>query len=150
MKKHLTNALIRGVIAFAIMTTIALIMRSQDFDQFQVKSTFMAGLIVTAVAAASVIYDVEKWSLSKQLGIHFLTMLVTVFPCLLLSGWFPLNSFLDYLKVFGIFILWGAVLVSVLYFIFGKLLTKKTNQDNHQTTSSKKSSKTTSKKSSKE
>jgi threonine/homoserine efflux transporter RhtA len=128
MKKHLTNALIRGVIPFAIMTTIALIMRSQNVDSFQVKSTFMVGLIVTAVAAASVIYDVEKWSLSKQSGIHFLIMLVTVFPCLLLSGWFPLNSFLDYLKVFGIFVLVGAVLWSVFYFIFGKLLTKKDKQ----------------------
>lgn len=118
--KYTKRAVIRGIIPFAIMTGLTLIMRYQGMDFFQVKSTFFSGLIATAIAAASVIYDIENWSLFKQSLVHFLMMLVTVLPCLIVSGWYVLNTFVDYLRLFGIFLLVGFILWSVFYLIFGK------------------------------
>ncbi|MFL2076323.1 DUF3021 family protein [Marinilactibacillus psychrotolerans] len=116
------NALIRGIIPLFIMTGIAVIMNVQNLDKFQVKSTFITGLIITAVAAASVCYDIEEWTLIKQSVVHFIIMLFTVFPCLLLSGWFAINGVEDVLKVFGIFLVVGLILWSVIYFVLLKLL----------------------------
>ena len=117
-------AIIRGIIPFIIMTAISLMMKYQGVDVFQVKSTFLVGIIVTSVAASSVIYEIENWSLLKQSVVHFVIMLVTVFPCLLVSGWFKLNNILDYIKAFGIFLFAGVVLWSIAYFIFGKIFAK--------------------------
>ena len=121
---RIKRAIIRGIIPFIIMTAISLMMKYQGVDVFQVKSTFLAGIIVTSVAATSVIYEIENWSLLKQSVVHFVIMLVTVFPCLLVSGWFKLNNILDYIKVFGIFLFAGLVLWSIAYFIFCKIFSK--------------------------
>lgn len=110
-------AIIRAIIPFVIMTGISLLMRYQEIDATQVRSTFFVGLIVTVVAAATVIYDIEGWSLLQKSVVHFIVMLLTVFPLLLLSGMFSLNGFLDYLKVFGLFLAVGAVAWTVSYFI---------------------------------
>ena len=118
------TAILRGIIPLIIMTTISIIMKYQGIDPFQVRGTFIVGIIIASVAAASVIYEIENWSLFKQSVIHFLIMLVTVLPLLYISGWYKLNSVLDYVKVFGIFLFVGIVLCTILYFIFGKILTK--------------------------
>ncbi|GFE45263.1 MULTISPECIES: DUF3021 family protein [Lactobacillales] len=118
------TAILRGIIPLIIMTIISIIMKYQGIDPFQVRGTFIVGIIIASVAAASVIYEIENWSLFKQLVIHFLIMLVTVLPCLYISGWYKLNNVLDYVKVFGIFLFVGIVLCTILYFIFGKILTK--------------------------
>ena len=110
-------AIIRAIIPFVIMTGISLLMRYQEIDASQVRSTFFVGLIVTVVAAATVIYDIEDWSLMQKSIVHFTIMLVTVFPLLLLSGMFQLNGFLDYLKVFALFLAVGAVAWTVSYLI---------------------------------
>ncbi len=123
--KYIKQGLIRGIIPIAIMGGISLIMKAQNFDSFQVKSTFLSGLIVGIVLAASVIYDIESWSLLKQTVVHIVAMLVTVFPILLISGWFPINSVADFFKFLGIYALSGLVLWSLGYLIFGKLLNKK-------------------------
>lgn len=120
----LKKSVIRGIIPFVIMTTISIIMNYQGIDAFQVRSTFIAGLIITVVAATSVIYENDKWSIIKQTVVHFLIMLGTVFPCLLISGWFKLNNPLDYLKVFGYFLLTGIVIFSVMYFLFTKIVNR--------------------------
>ncbi|NMD38430.1 MAG: DUF3021 domain-containing protein, partial [Christensenellaceae bacterium] len=59
--KLIKKSFIRGIIPFAIMSGISLIMKLQNFDAAQVKSTFIAGLIVSIIAAASIIYDIEAW-----------------------------------------------------------------------------------------
>ncbi|CRH94290.1 TPA: DUF3021 family protein [Streptococcus agalactiae] len=117
-------AILRGIIPLIIMTIISIIMKYQGIDPFQVRGTFIVGIIIASVAAASVIYEIENWSLFKQSVIHFLIMLVTVLPLLYISGWYKLNSVLDYVKVFGIFLFVGIVLWTISYFIFGKTLTK--------------------------
>ena len=120
----LKQATFRGIIPFVIMSALALIMTYQKIDPSQIKGTFLSGIIISIVAAASVIYDIEKWSLLKQSAVHFIVMIFTIFPCLLISGWYELNSFADYLKVFGIFLLCGCVFWTIGYFVFGKLLNR--------------------------
>lgn len=123
--KLIKKSFIRGIIPFAIMSGISLIMKLQNFDAAQVKSTFIAGLIVSIIAAASIIYDIEAWSLKKQSLVHIILMLLTIFPLLLISGWFPINNVADFFKFLGIYALNGLVLWSVGYLVFGKLFNKK-------------------------
>ena len=120
----LKQATFRGIIPFVIMLALTLMMKYQKIDQSQIKGTFLTGVIISIVAAASVIYDIEKWSLLKQSAIHFIVMILTIFPCLLISGWYELSSFADYLKVFGIFLLCGCVFWTIGYLVFGKLLNR--------------------------
>lgn len=115
--KYLKQAIIRGIIPLVTMTVVAYSMYQQGFDSYQVKSTFLAGLIVTVVAAFSVIYEFKHWSLKKQSAIHFLAMLVTVFPCLVVSEWYPVQAPLDYLKLFAVFVATGIVLWAIAYAI---------------------------------
>ncbi|MGX7393652.1 DUF3021 family protein [Carnobacterium mobile] len=114
------KVLLRGAIPFIIMTGISFLMKAQNLDSFQVRSTFVTGLIITAVAAASVIYDIKHWSLLKQSVVHFIIMLGTVLPCLLLSGWFPVGEAQDILKIVVIFLVTGIVLWLLAYFIIVK------------------------------
>ena len=104
------------------MSLLSGIMKFQRLDDFQIKSTFITGLIVISVVAASVIYEVESWSLSKQSNIHFLIMLITVYPCLVFSNWFPNKMALDLVKIFGLFLVVGTILWTVAYILFGKVL----------------------------
>lgn len=119
---YILSAIIRGIIPFIIMSLLSGIMKFQRLDDYQVKSTFITGLIVTAVVAASVIYEVEIWSLIKQSIIHFLSMLITVYPCLVFSNWFPNKAALDLVKIFGLFLIVGIILWPVAYILFGKIL----------------------------
>ena len=119
---YILSAIIRGSIPFIIMSLLSGIMKFQRLDDFQIKSTFITGLIVTSVVAASVIYEVESWSLIKQSIIHFLSMLITVYPCLVFSNWFPNKTTLDLVKIFGLFLIVGIILWTVAYILFGKIL----------------------------
>ncbi len=119
---YILSAIIRGSIPFIIMSLLSGIMKFQRLDDYQVKSTFITGLIVTAVVAASVIYEVESWSLIKQSIIHFLSMLLTVYPCLVFSNWFPNKMVLDLVKIFGLFLIVGIILWAVAYILFDKIL----------------------------
>ena len=119
---YILSAGIRGAIPFIIMSTLSGIMKSQHIDDYSVNSTFITGLIITAVAAASVIYDIKSWTLARQSIVHFLIMLVTVYPCLVFSGWFSTKSILDLVKIFGFFLVVGIILWTLSYILFGKIL----------------------------
>ena len=119
---YILSAIIRGGIPFIIMSILSGIMKLQHIDNYSVQSTFLTGLIITAVAATSVIYDVKSWLLTKQSVIHFLIMLVTIYPCLVFSGWFPTKSILDLVKIFGFFLIVGIILWTISYILFGRIL----------------------------
>ena len=59
-KRELQKWEIRGIIPFVIMSGISLIMVYQKLNSFQIKSTFLVGIIITLVSAASVIYEIDK------------------------------------------------------------------------------------------
>ena len=115
---YILSAVTRGAIPFIIMSIFSGIMKLQHIDDYSVTSTFITGLIITAVAATSVIYDVESWSLTKQSVAHFLIMLVTVYPCLVFSGWFQTKSILDLAKIFGLFGCWHYFMDNIIYVIW--------------------------------
>lgn len=103
----ITKALLRGGLPFLIMAGIAVLINFQG-KHSDAKGTFIASLIAFFVGAATVVYNIDHWSLTKQSGVHFLFMIVTVYPILLLSGWFTINSTMDAFKVFLLFASVGA------------------------------------------
>ena len=84
-----------------------------------------AGVIATTVSGTAVFYQVDRWTISIQTLIHFMVMLFTVLPAMFLSGWFRLDSPLDYLTVIGIFLATGLVIWLVMFFVFGVILPKR-------------------------
>ena len=105
MKKALPF-LISAVITAVVMVVISFFIE----DTFQAKSTLISGLIAVVVIGTIPIYDINRWSLFKRSFVHFLIMVVTVFPLILYSGWFnPLLSA-------GLFILFGIVGWTIGYF----------------------------------
>src|SRR5699024_10640492 len=118
------NGLIRATIPLVIMTGIALSLRRTESDQDQARSTFIVGIIIASVAGLSVIYEVERWSLFRQSALHFLCMAVTVFPCLLISGWFDTGSFGDVSRLLLIFLLCGLALWGVAYVVVDRIFNR--------------------------
>lgn len=113
------KGMLRGGIPFAIMSIIAYILYLQN-SITDAKGTFYAALIAFIVGFATVIYDINQWSLTKKTVIHFLLMLLTIYPILLFSGWFPLKNSTDALVIFGYFLVTGIILWSVLLFLAKK------------------------------
>jgi len=105
----ITKALLRGGIPLIIMGGIALLLYFQG-KYTDAKGTFIASLIAFFVGAATVMYNIDHWSFAKQSIVHFLIMLVTIYPILLLSGWFTISSILDAFKIFLLFISVGIVI----------------------------------------
>lgn len=71
-------------------------------DPTQAKGTLCAGLIAGVTISAIPIYDINSWSLGRRSLVHFLVMLVTVFPLLLWSGWFTPPVAIGAFALFGI------------------------------------------------
>lgn len=105
--------LLAGIVPMIVMILIAAALQAGGKSS-DARSTFMVGLIVGAVAVANVVYDLDHWSVAKKIGIHFLLMLVTVFPILLVSGWFPVRNAVDALTIFGYFVMTGVVILAVI------------------------------------
>lgn len=80
-------------------------------DPVQARGSLCAGLIAAAVIAAIPIYDIDSWSLAKRSLVHFVAMLVTVFPLTLFAGWFTLPVSV------GVFLLVGVIAWTVGYLI---------------------------------
>ena len=119
MKIFLTG-LIRGVIPIIFLLIISLWSEFQG-SEVNSKIFFYYGLIAFFLGFASVIYQIRQWSFLKQILVHYMAMLITVFPTLLLSDFYPLNSFGDVLKVYLLFNKVGIILFLITYFI-SKLL----------------------------
>lgn len=109
-----TRTLLRGGIPLIIMGGIALLLYFQG-EYSDAKGTFIASLVAFFVGAATVIYDIDHWSLTKRSIVHFLIMFVTIYPILLLSGWFSISSVSDAFKIFLFFISVGVVIWLVMF-----------------------------------
>ncbi|MBM7411580.1 hypothetical protein JOE38_001403 [Clavibacter michiganensis] len=112
----LLRAALLGGIPLVAMSAIGahLLASGQTADG---RSTLAVGVIVAATAAGSLLYQVDRWSLTRQSITHFALMLVTVLPALLLSGWFPVDTAGGVLAVVGIFLATGLVLWTTLYLV---------------------------------
>ncbi|WP_439818722.1 DUF3021 family protein [Weissella paramesenteroides] len=115
--KLLLSGIMRGGIPFIILGSIAFMLSTQNKFQ-EAKGTFCMALILLFVGVTTVIYEIDQWSFAKQSLIHFLLMFITVYPVLLLSGWFPLNNLKDALLIFLYFAFVGLLIWSVLAVVF--------------------------------
>lgn len=62
----------------------------------------LCGVLGAAFSAASVIWEVEKWSVAKQTGIYALVVSAVMFPIAYFTGWMErsLTGFLVYVGIF--------------------------------------------------
>ncbi|OXS53641.1 Protein of unknown function (DUF3021) [Bacillus sp. V-88] len=114
----LRKGLIRGLIPFVFFTLIWLLWTLFEGSSAISKQPFLYGLIAFFLGVASVIYEVERWRFIQQIVVHYLVMLVTVFPTLLLSGAYPVDSIRDVARVYFLFNQMGLILFLITYFIF--------------------------------
>ena len=61
-------------------------------DASQSHGAFIAGLIAFFVILAMPIYSIDAWSVRKRTIVHIVAMLITVVPCLVVSGWFDVTT----------------------------------------------------------
>lgn len=73
------------------------------------------GIIVAAILGFMPIYDYDVWSVRKKILIHTLAMFVTIYPALLISGWY--EGDFGYLFALGSFAIFGAIFVTVGYLL---------------------------------
>lgn len=88
--------------------------------------TVLCGIMGTGFAMASVIWELESWSLAKQSGIYFLIACIIMLPIAYIANWMEhsIGGFLSYVGIFvAIFIaVWLAQYLS------WKRKIKKTNE----------------------
>lgn len=65
--------------------------------------TALCGIMGTCFAMASIIWEIDSWSLVKQSGIFFAVICVVMFPISYFAGWMP-HSTAGVLLYVGIFI----------------------------------------------
>lgn len=113
-------ALLGGIPLLVMGGIAALLYAEQEYSD--ARSTLAVGVIVAAAMAASQLYEVEQWSLARQSVLHFLAMLATVLPALILSGWFPTETVVDHALIVGIFLGVGLCLWLIGYVVFGRIV----------------------------
>ena len=65
--------------------------------------TILYGILGTGFAMASVIWEIDSWSLAKQSGIYFAIACVIMFPISYFANWMP-HSTAGILSYVGIFV----------------------------------------------
>jgi len=65
--------------------------------------TVLSGLLGTAFAASSVIWEIDHWSIAKQTGIYFLITAFVMMPVAYFANWME-HSFIGFLIYFGLFV----------------------------------------------
>lgn len=65
--------------------------------------TILCGILGTGFAMASVIWEIDSWSLAKQSGIYFAITCVIMFPISYFANWMP-HSTAGILSYVGIFV----------------------------------------------
>lgn len=78
--------------------------------------------------AASVIYELDAWSLRRQTAVHFAVMAVTVFPARVLSGWFRTQTVGGFATIGGYFVAVGLISWFLAYLVFGLLVPRLKNR----------------------
>ncbi|WP_226672197.1 DUF3021 family protein [Rossellomorea aquimaris] len=114
----LKKGLIRGVIPLLIVIIFSLLWNLFQGSSVVSNQLLFFGLISFFLGLASVIYEIEQWRFIKQIIVHYLVMLVTVFPTILMSGYYPLSSFKDIANVYFLFNKMGLLLFLSTFLIF--------------------------------
>jgi len=91
---------------------------------------FLCGLLGAGFAAASVIWEIENWSIVKQTGIYFIITSIIMLPIAYFSYWME-HSVAGFASYFGIFVL-IFIFFWLLQFVIGKHNVKKMNENLHK------------------
>ncbi|SDC38958.1 Protein of unknown function [Terribacillus halophilus] len=110
------KGLIRGLIPFIFLLIISFWNKTEEFPTNS-NIFFNYGLIFFFLGLSSVIYEIKHWKFSRKIIVHYLVMLITVFPTLILSGYYPTDSFKNVLEVYFQFNKVGIVLFLTTYLI---------------------------------
>lgn len=122
--KTLAAVLLRAGIPLVIMTAIGIALLAQGKAE-DGRATLAVGVIAAAVSGASIVYQIDTWSMRKQTLVHFAIMTVTVLPALLLSGWFTLDSVWGYIGVIATFLGAGILLWVFFFVLFTRILPRR-------------------------
>ena len=79
--------------------------------------TILCGILGTGFAMASVIWEIDSWSLAKQSGIYFSIACVTMFPIAYITNWMKHNA-IGILSYVGIFVAIFVITWLVQYFVW--------------------------------
>ena len=79
--------------------------------------TGLSGIMGTGFAMASVIWEIDSWSLAKQSGIYFAIVCVTLFPIAYITNWMKHNA-IGILSYVGIFVAIFVITWLVQYFVW--------------------------------
>ncbi len=86
-------------------------------DAESVRLILTYGGIGFFLGVTSVIYEVRRWSLPKQIFIHWAVMHVTILPLVFLSGLVPVNSVQDFGRLYVNFNVSGLILFGVTHLV---------------------------------
>ena len=85
--------------------------------------TLLCGILGGGFAAASVIWELEDWSLVKQTGIYFLIASLLMMPVAWLANWME-HSFRGFVIYFGVFLIIFVIIWLIQYLIIRKNIKK--------------------------
>jgi hypothetical protein len=77
----------------------------------------LCGILGAAFAAASIIWELETWSIAKQTGIYFLVTSVAMLPIAYFAQWME-HSLAGLLLYFGIFVVVFVVMWLIQYLVW--------------------------------
>jgi hypothetical protein len=83
--------------------------------------TIMCGVLGSAYAMASVIWEIEKWSIAKQTGIYALIAAAVMFPIAYFTQWME-HSVPGFLLYFGIWAVIFIIIWIIQYFIWKHII----------------------------
>ncbi|EMB53321.1 DUF3021 family protein [Streptococcus mutans] len=118
LKTFLKPTLRRVIVILSITLLLSAFLYWGQRDRFNARNVLCTGIIITAIAGAWNIYDLNSLSLIKRSLIHFLLMVITILPTLLLSGWFPIKTFGDIVLMIAIFLCSGLLCWTIGYLAF--------------------------------
>lgn len=95
--------------------------------RMMVNNFVIASLLGFAIAAASIVFSIENWSVLKKTIIHFIIMSAAYFPASVLGNWMPENisGKVGYVIVF-------ALIYVLIWFAYKIYWTKKISELNKQ------------------
>lgn len=117
MPYYFRKTLLRGLFLFVLTCLLGLVLKLLGIHSMIIRNVFIGGVILSLLGLASVTYNVKEWNLTMRSLAHLAILLLTVFPTLLLSGWFRLVTVGDYTKLFL-----GFLSAVMLLWVLGMLL----------------------------
>lgn len=93
--------------------------------------TVLCGILGTGLAASSIIWEMDNWSIVKQTGIYFSIILVIMLPIAYFAYWME-HSAAGFFIYLGIFVLIFAV-IWITQFLIGRQNVRKMNEKLFQT-----------------